>query len=53
MFAFTVIRDELKTYLCFSAKSYGDILLIRIGFHHPRVIVAIGGRSFLDKFVES
>ena len=53
MFAFTVIKDELKTYFGFSTKGYGDILLRHIGVCHPRVIYASGGICFLDKFIES
>ena len=46
MFAFAAIIDELKTYLGFSAKGYGDILLIHIGVYHPRVIYVSGGKCF-------
>ena len=46
MFAFTVIRYELKTDLGFSAKGYGEILLRRIGVCHPRVIYASEGKCF-------
>ena len=42
MFAFTVLKDELETYLGFSAKGYGDILLRRIGIRNPIVIYASG-----------
>ena len=47
MFAFTVKIYELKTYLGFSAKGYGEILLRRIGVRHPRVIYAGVGKLFL------
>ena len=46
MIALTVTRDKLKTELGFSAKSYGDILLRRIGGFHPIVIYASGGKCF-------
>ena len=46
MFAFTVIKDEMKTYLGFSAKGSGEIILRRIGVRHPRVIYASGGKCF-------
>ena len=46
IFAFTVIRDELKTYLGFSAKGYGEILLRRIRNCHTGVIYASGVKFF-------
>ena len=46
MLAFTGIRDELKTYLGFYAKGYGEILLRSIGVCHPRVIYASGWKFF-------
>ena len=46
MFAFNIIRDELKTDLGFSAKGYGDILFRRIWVCHPRFIYASGGKCF-------
>ena len=46
MLVFTVIRDELKTYLVFSTKFNVDILLIHIGVCHPRVIYVSGGKCF-------
>ena len=46
MFAFTVIRDELKIYLGFPAKGYGEILLRGIGVLHPIVIYESGGKCF-------
>ena len=45
-FAFTVIIDELKKYLSFSAKGCGEMLLRRIGVFHLRVIHANGGKCF-------
>ena len=44
MFDFTVFRDELKTYLGFSAKGYVQILLRYIRVCHPRVIYESGGK---------
>ena len=44
MFAFNVIRDELKIYLGFSAKGYVEILLRCIGVCHPRVIYVSEGK---------
>ena len=46
MFAFNIVRDELKTDLGFSAKGYGDILFRRIGVFHPRFIYESGGKYF-------
>ena len=40
MFALTVIRYELITYLVFSDNGYGEILLRRIGVFHPIVIIS-------------
>ena len=46
MFAFTVIIDELKTYLGFPDKGYEEVLLRGIGVLHPIVIYANGGKCF-------
>ena len=46
IFAFTVIRDLLKTELGCSDKIYEEILLKYIGVCRPRVIYA-GGRKHL------
>ena len=46
MFSFTVIIDKLITYLVFSAKGYGEILLGRIGVCHPIVIYESGRKCF-------
>ena len=44
MFDMTVIIDELKTYLGFSAKGYREMLLRHIGDFYPIIIYASGGK---------
>ena len=46
IFAFTVIRYEMETYLIFSAKGYRNILFGRVGARHPRFIYVSGGKFF-------
>ena len=54
VFAFTVIRDLLKTDLSISEKSYCENLLKYIGVTCPRMIYAsVRIYVFLDKFIES
>ena len=46
MFHFTVIRDELKIDLGFSAKGYGDILLRRIEVFIQELYMQVQGNVF-------